>query len=330
MKLKTIIKEILPYGIVKCLIKYKVETTSATKIEPALYNEFGNRKRTFYLDDCVCKHSPYTFSSIDIGKTQYINWDRFNRALPVHFYSHERILNPDNYGKRNFGIIVESETIIPDLYSKLLNSPDIVSKYDAIFTHSERLLKKYKNAYFIPGSSVWYGGTTGGGILEDDKYLRKSKDISLVSSNKAQCNLHKFRMHLADILKEVKNVDVMGTYDGGLYVSISESLENYMFSIVIENNVTSCYFTEKLLNCFAAMVIPIYVGATNIGEYFDKEGIISISPSMSDDEIMKTINKCTKKYYESNIEHIRKNYELAKKYLCIEDYIYENYKDLFI
>lgn len=316
--------------VVKRLMEEKDNyKTATTQIEPYIFNKNGDRKRTFYLDDRVCVHSPYSFSSINVGETHYINWDRFNKGLRVHFYSHEKILDAKLRGKKNFGIIVESETIVPALYSKLLSSPNIISRYDGIFTHSERLLNRYSNTYFIPGSSVWYGGTAGGGELSCDKYKNKNKNISLVSSDKAQCDLHRFRLHLAELLSINTSVDVMGTYNGGNYVNIADSLDEYRYSIVIENNITSCYFTEKILNCFAAMTIPIYIGATDIGKYFDSRGIVSISPSMSDDEIIHIINMCTPEFYSISLDAIKNNYEYVKKYFCIEDYIYENYLQLF-
>lgn len=329
MGAKRIVKYFLPYGMVKVLEKRKRINASTAGIEPVLFNQDQQRKRTFFLADAVCVHSPYSFSSIDTGKTKYIHWDRFNRALPIHFYSHEQMLSPTDLGKKNFGIIVESETIVPKLYSKLLDNPELVAQYDGIFTHSERLLKKYSNAYFIPGSSVWYGGTAGGGSLSDEAYKCKSKNISLVSSHKVQCPLHAFRLHLAQLLSKDKDVDVMGTFAGGKFVRIADSLEDYRFSIAIENNITSCYFTEKLLNCFAAMTIPIYVGATDLGTYFDPRGIVMISPKMTDTEILETIHQCTQEFYNSRRESVRNNYEMVKKYFCIEDYIYEHYGTMF-
>ena len=331
MRLKKIIKNCLPYGIAKKIEEKRLEWLVPTaSVEPFLFDECGNRKRTFYLDDRVCMHSPYSFSSINVGETHYINWDRFNTNLKYHFYSHNQMLEIKTPGEKNFGILIESEAIVPDLYSKLLNSPRLISKFDGIFTHSERLLNKYDNTFFIPGSSVWYGGTAGGGKLYSEMYKFKTKGISLVSSNKSQCNLHNFRLHLAELFQSSDVVDVMGTFNGGNYVSISDSLEKYRFSIVIENNITSCYFTEKILNFFASMTIPIYAGATDIGRFFDSNGIISISPSMTDDEIYNAVSRCTQDFYLSRIDAVKRNYEIVKQFLCIEDYIYEKYKELFI
>lgn len=61
------------------------------------------------------------------------------------------------------------------------------------------------------------------------------------------------------------------------WVKISRTLEYYMFSIIIENNSVDNYFTEKLLNCFAVGTVPIYLGCPNIGEFFNRNGIIEVS-----------------------------------------------------
>ena len=50
-----------------------------------------------------------------------------------------------------------------------------------------------------------------------------------------------------------------------------------MFSIAIENASYETYFTEKLLDCFATGTIPVYYGAPDIGDYFNKDGIIDLS-----------------------------------------------------
>lgn len=326
--LKTAIKNFLPYGYIKNRDK-KFLITKETATEPALYNKNGNKKRTFYLQDKVCRHSPYSFSSMNVGETEFINWDRSNIALPVHFYSHNEIFEKTYKCKKRFGIIVESETIVPELYERCIRNEKILNSYDGIFTHSDRLLAKYGNAYFIPGSSVWYGGTAGGGVLNKEMYRNKTKMISLVSSSKTQCELHKYRMQLAEWLYDNEKVDVMGTFRGGKYVSISESLSLYRYSIVVENNITSCYFTEKLLNCFAAMTIPIYIGAKNIGYYFNTDGIIQIDPGMKKRDIIDIINGCTEKLYMQKTNAIKDNYIKVKNYQCIEDYIFKYYKKLF-
>lgn len=48
----------------------------------------------------------------------------------------------------------------------------------------------------------------------------------------------------------------------------------YQSQIVIENVRVRSYFTEKIVDCFARGVTPIYVGCPNIGDFFDARGIV--------------------------------------------------------
>jgi len=88
-----------------------------------------------------------------------------------------------------------------------------------------------------------------------------------------------------------------------------------MFSIAIENASYETYFTEKLLDCFATGTIPVYYGAPNIGEHFNKDGIIDLSEEFDvSDEI-----------YYSKMDAIKENLEKTKKMEILEDFIWETY-----
>ena len=94
-----------------------------------------------------------------------------------------------------------------------------------------------------------------------------------------------------------------------------EGLCDYMFSIAIENGQYETYFTEKLLDCFATGTIPVYLGAPNIGEYFNKDGIIDLTEEFDvSDEI-----------YYNKMDAIKDNLERTKKMEILEDFIWENY-----
>ena len=128
--------------------------------------------------------------------------------------------------------------------------------------------------------------------------------------------------------KNKSNVDTFGTFDGGEYIQISKSLEDYRYTIAIENEINSYWFTEKILNCFAAMTVPIYIGAEKISDFFNPDGIIQVE-SPDQNNIDKIIAGCNEKDYESRISAIVDNYNRVFDYLCIEDYIYTKYSNHF-
>lgn len=101
-----------------------------------------------------------------------------------------------------------------------------------------------------------------------------------------------------------------------------------MYHIAIENQISNGYFTEKITNCFLSMTVPIYIGAVDIAKYFNIDGIIYIKePSF--EAIEKALKICRKEDYEARKEAIIDNFHRVQKYLLKEDYMYNEYTELF-
>jgi hypothetical protein len=92
----------------------------------------------------------------------------------------------------------------------------------------------------------------------------------------------------------------------------------YAFHLCIENSRQTNYFTEKIIDCFQTMTVPIYWGAPNIHEFFDINGIIVLDSNNVDD-IFNTINSIDLvAFYKQNISSIQDNFHSSLKYI---DYI---------
>lgn len=319
-------KELLPYYIVKDKIEsynFKLYRNSSNALPPDLYNVHGERLDVFFLKDDG--NPPYTLS---LGRNpRYILWDRYNCALEKHFYVHENIFRRTFECKRKYGVLRESEAIYPELYYKAIKYPEIIKDYSLIFTNSEKILDKYENSRFAPANSVWYGTEFCGGVLSEHNCENKDKNISIISSDKSMCEMHKIRSDLTRYYKNSGLVDCYGAAVGKHINKKSEALEQYRYSIVLENNETSLYFTEKILDCFAAMTVPIYVGATKIGDFFNDDGIIQIRKDKLCDfgNVDRIIKRCCESDYNSRLDAIRDNYRRVMEYLCYEDYLFEHY-----
>lgn len=309
--------------------EHKQLVLDVSKFTPKVYNKNGEIMHFFYLQDDMCTHKPYSFSSPEWSVTNHIIWDRYNKGLPIHFYSHNNIFQSYTNCDRKFGILIESEAIVPNDYQLVYEKPEVINQYKGIFTHSSKLLDRYANARFMPGSGVWYGSDVGGGVMDKDRYMKKTKNISLLSSDKVMCDLHLYRKDMAFYYKRNGKVDTFGTFDGGKKVKASETLTDYRYSIAIENYISPFYFTEKILNCFAAMTIPIYVGATEIEKFFNPDGIIKID-RMDYNELDKIIKKCCKEDYEERLYAVIDNFNRVQKYICYEDYLFETYSDFIL
>ena len=295
---------------------------------PRIFNDYGEEMVFFYLKDSG--NPPY---SLSVGKyPRHIFWDRFNRNLDTHFYVHEHVFGNIYTSNRKYGVLRESEEIIPGLIKKALKRPELICDYNAIFTHSERLLDRYENAKFAPACCAWYGNEVTGGVLSEKNYELKTKNVSIIASDKSMCEIHKIRAELARYYIGDDRVDCYGRAVDRYIEKKSEALEEYRYSIVLENSETSYYFTEKILDCFAAMTIPIYMGATQIDKFFNSDGIIRISKQQLSDfgNVDKIIDSCCEQDYLSRLDAVKDNYRRVQNYLCYEDYLYDHYEELRI
>lgn len=83
-------------------------------------------------------------------------------------------------------------------------------------------------------------------------------------------------------------------------------LKNYRFAIAYENSSISGYITEKLWDCFAAGVIPIYWGAPNVAEYIPKDCFIDRRNFINDDELLAFLQSMTKEEWKGYVERAEK------------------------
>jgi hypothetical protein len=268
--------------------------------------------KTYNLIDGDFAHDLYSVAG---QKSSFIKWDR-KRTNPENptFYTHGTITSVNTPKEKSYAWIFESQAIQPDPYKRVV---PIVDKFNLVFTHSSKLLNNHSNTRWIPGGGIWVGGTYGKGEIA---IKEKNKMCSIVSSNKDWCELHKLRLEIVENFKNHNNVDVFGVIGG--WKPVFESVENYRFSIVVENFQDELYFTEKILNCFATGTIPIYIGAKNISDKFNIDGIIQFNTI---EELHPIINNLSEELYKSKKLAIEDNFNRCKQYRIIEDYIYKNY-----
>ena len=99
-----------------------------------------------------------------------------------------------------------------------------------------------------------------------------------------------------------------------------------MFGVAIENTQHNGYFTEKIIDCFLQKTIPIYWGCSNIGEFFNIDGIITFT---SVDNAIIQINNLDEDYYNTCLEAINENYKLAIQYINYPKNIKDKVLEIF-
>jgi len=288
-----------------------------------IYNKDNQKMDVFFIRDRVGSHCPYLDSS------KYFLWDRFNIGLDTHFYTHGTILETMGKPTYRYGYFVESESIIPDEYAIFEKHKGIEKDFDAIFTYSEKLLNSLDNAKLFPAcASIWYTKEFFSGVkdpttLNENIYQYKTKNVSMICSSKCYTPMHKIRHKIANDALNTGKVDMFGGFkDGKMFPYKSETLKDYRYQIVVENDIKPYYFTEKIMDCFISMTVPIYIGAVKINDFFNENGIIQINPNSDINSVLK---QCSTEDYISRIDAVKENYYKSLKYLNINDLLYETF-----
>jgi hypothetical protein len=179
-------------------------------------------------------------------------------------------------------------------------------RYDLILAWNEDIIKQCPNAVLFPFGSCW--------IDIESINIKKQKQISFLTSNKAYLPGHILRQDIYHYLRSHKNIndfDVLNIRTPPRIANKNIIFEKSMYSIIVENVATENYFTEKLIDCFATKTIPIYYGCPNIQKYFDSDGIITFD---SIEKLTQILSYLTPEKYYSHSSHIDVNFEKSKQY----------------
>jgi hypothetical protein len=245
-----------------------------------------------------------------------INWQKDIEEYDIAIYTDRMCFNqPINANKINCAWIIEPPIINGENYINIVKNKD---NFKYIFSYIKNVGNQVDNFVFIPHGGTW--------VKDEDIMIHdKSKVVSCIFSWKDWNPYHKMRHRVYDRFKDTNQVDFYGTGCNKELEYKIDAIKDYMFSIVIENSIESDYFTEKLLDCFLTGTIPIYVGTKTTSEYFDTDGIIYFE---GDENLPEIISKLNREFYQSKMEAIQKNFELAKKYIhpekLIEEFLSKN------
>ena len=297
--------------------KYRLQIEREYDIDgtmPKIYNAEGHPLETYFIKNRHSRHAPFGHE----GK--YFFWDRYNYGLDTHFYGPEAMTGTLGKPAVKYGMLTESRTIVPKDYEVFHRNRGLEKDFRYIFTYDDRILNEIENARFYPvAAGIWNSE------MREGRYREKDRDLSILSSDKVMCELHRFRLELARLCKREGLADTFGRFDGGGYVEkVDETLNRYRFSMIIENDVSDYYFSERLTSCFAAQTVPVYLGARRIGDFFNTDGMILLG-SADLEEAESLIAECTRERYEAMLPAVLDNYERVKEYVNMQDYLYEHY-----
>lgn len=175
-------------------------------------------------------------------------------------------------------------------------------EFAAILTYDRELIERTDRARFYPfgGSSI---------AFDDWRMYPKSKDVCMILSGKQTTEGHRLRHRIAGRYGHI--IDCYGAGVGRPFERKLDVLRDYKYAVVVESGRSDWYFTEKLIDAFAAGCVPIYWGCPDITYFFDIQGMRLFSTIGELGGIFRGLGDNPKPPY--------RNHEIAKGYRICED-----------
>jgi len=209
--------------------------------------------------------------------------------------------------------------------------------FQCILTWDDKLLNNCEQATYLAFGSSW---------LKEDQYIKirdKKFEIAHLSGVLNKSYGQSMRHEIISRKNEFKIPTNFYTTIGDRHnlddarLGKETVFGDSQYGIVIENFSHRGFFTEKLIDCFLLKTIPIYWGCSNIGNYFDRYGILEVN---NVDDIIHTCNWLKEREdikpgsgVEYNLiatkEAIENNYQKALSYIDYEQNVCNKVIEIF-
>lgn len=239
-------------------------------------------------------------------KPKSFEWEHVSEipdSEPIVLYDYCILSGKNNTKNKNvFGWVGESSEVIVPLLEEILQNIDKYKEaFRNIFTHDRRLIEIDPDffRYNPPASNMPW--------ITEHKIYDKTKLCSFITSLKNITVGHQVRLKTLEYLRNnsmfVEDIYGRGHRD---IETKDVALNDYMFSIIIENGFYPKYYTEKIMDAFVTGTVPVYVGDRSVCEDFDEEGIIFLEKNGQID--LSLLSSLSQDLYYSKMEHIKNNF----------------------
>jgi hypothetical protein len=163
----------------------------------------------------------------------------------------------------------EEASIKPLYPQKYLN------QFCSVFTSREDIKASFvsRGLYLCP----WQIKKTYSELTEISLPFKK-RELSAIISNNVMTEGHRRRFALINKLKGHFKSHLDWYAKGENFIENKwDGLIDYQYSIAIENSQNPNYMTEKLMDCFLAYTMPIYLGAPNIGDFYPDNSYVNLA-----------------------------------------------------
>ena len=198
--------------------------------------------------------------------------------------------------------------ITPETYSIQFYTSRFVSQFSHVITNQNQI--NHRNITILHTGTPWFVNKSYDELVDlNEKSVEKTKNISIITSNKLVTDGHKKRFEFAMKLKKYFN-DEIDLYGRGIndFEDKWDALAPYKYNICIENSKQDDYFTEKINDCFLSFTFPIYYGCNNLKKYYSPNSFKEIDINNYDSSLRTIENILNEKsHYNEHLNSIKES-----------------------
>ena len=194
---------------------------------------------------------------------------------------------------------------------------EFLNQFNYTYGCYPNLKSNHINTYpFLPwmihanhGDSIFNKTSLNYDFFTDFKNTEKQIELSVICSNKKNTENHRLRIEFLKILKNHFKDNLRWFGNGFNEIENKfEVISKSKYHIVLENDSKHNLVSEKLYDAYLGLSFPIYYGAPNINEYFDKDSFKTININDVNGSIATIENTIKNNLYEnsSNLLHLEK------------------------
>ena len=183
-------------------------------------------------------------------------------------------------------------------------------KFDLFVTTQKSVISKLqKPCLYVPFATSWVEPLAPGQLNTKDFAVSYMPGAKIMREFEGHAVRHALYRTLKSGIADDKATPRIDLYSPEVWVDKKEDIfDDYQFSVVIENVVSDGWFTEKIVDSFLRKTVPIYRGDPNIGNIFDKSGILSF---VSIEDFFSQLLSINQDTYASLSAAVENNYKTA-------------------
>jgi len=214
---------------------------------------------------------------------------------------------PSKVGRKIL-VVLEFPEIKPTIAPRFLEQFDTVLSFGRTLSHPrvEEVLAPFPWMLGMRIEGMKVLGCLSFQEIEALDLHTKTREISVISSNKVVSAGHRRRLEFVEILKREfgDQLDVFGrgikTFQDKL-----EAIGPYRYHIALENCQCPNGISEKLYDAYLGESFPIYYGCPNVGDYFPADALAIIDIAQPEQAIRIIRETIAAKTYEASRARLR-------------------------